>query len=156
MSSPPQRLGRRFAGSYPLSIKRSTVDGAVNKRHGRPRTGWRSCGVVLDTSNRAYCLDCVPEFEAKRTATLVRAAKETLSAMRSSPHDPAQSEEAHRKRIEKAREMSLAARAWEREHGAVPDPAVYEREVLSRMQAMSTRRLVAITGLSEYYYLWKL
>jgi hypothetical protein len=75
--------------------------------------------------------------------------------MRSSPHDPAQSEEARRKRIEKAREMSLAARAWERQHGLVADPTIYEREILPKMQAMSVRRLVSITGLSEYY-LWKI
>ena len=74
--------------------------------------------------------------------------------MRASPHDPAQSEEARRKRIEKAREMSLAARAWEREHGSVADPTIYEREILPKMQAMSVRRLVSLTGLSEYY-LWQ-
>jgi CRISPR-associated protein Cas1 len=114
----------------------------------------RSCGVVLDTSDRAYCPDCVPAFEAERTATLVRAAKENLSAMRASPHDPAQSEEARRKRIEKARQMSLAARAWEREHGSVADPTIYECEILPKLQALSVRQLVALTGLSDYY-LWQ-
>jgi uncharacterized Zn finger protein (UPF0148 family) len=114
----------------------------------------RNCGVVLDASDRAYCPDCVPQFEAERTATLVRAAKETLSAMRSSPADPAQSDKARRKRMEKAREMSLSARAWEREHGPVADTTVYEREILPKMQTLSVRRLVALTGLSEYY-LWQ-
>jgi len=37
----------------------------------------RSCGVVLDTSDRAYCPDCVPAFEAERTAMLAKAAKDT-------------------------------------------------------------------------------
>ena len=50
--------------------------------------------------------------------------------------------------------MSLAARAWEREHGSVEDPTIYEREILPKMQAMSIRRLVALTGLSDYY-LWQ-
>jgi hypothetical protein len=77
-----------------------------------------------------------------------------LSAMRTSPQDPAQSDEARRKRIDKARRMSLAARAWEREHGPVEDPTVYDRDILPRIQAMSVRRLVALTGLSEYY-VWK-
>lgn len=75
--------------------------------------------------------------------------------MRVSPHDPAQSEEARRKRIAKAREMSSTARAWEREHGPVAGPSVYEREILPKIQAMSVRRLVSLTGLSEYY-LWKI
>jgi len=125
-----------------------------NSRVKRMPNACRSCGVVLDAFDRAYCPDCMPAFEDERTATLVRAAKETLSAMRSSPHDPAQSEKARRKRIEKAREMSLAARAWEREHGPVADPTIYEREILPKMQAMSVRRLVSLTGLSEYY-LWQ-
>ena len=91
----------------------------------------------------------------ERTQKLVRAAKRTLAEMRSTPSDPAQSEGARKRRIEKARKESLAARAWEREHGPVSDPSAYERDILPRMRAMSTRRLVAVTGLSEYY-LWKL
>ena len=51
--------------------------------------------------------------------------------------------------------MSLAARAWERQHGPVADPAIYEREILPRIRAMSVRRLVSLTGLSEHY-LWKI
>jgi hypothetical protein len=74
--------------------------------------------------------------------------------MRSSPHDPAQSEKARRKRIEKAREMSLAARAWEREHGPIPDRTIYQREILPKIQAISVQRLAALTGLSDYY-LWQ-
>ena len=104
---------------------------------------------------RKICDECLPAFEHDRTDTLVKAAKQTLSAMRSSAQDPAQSDEARRKRGEKAREMSLAARAWEREHGPVADPAVYEREILPKIRAMSVRRLVTLTGLSEYY-LWKI
>jgi hypothetical protein len=104
---------------------------------------------------RKICDECLHAFEQDRTDKLVKAAKATLSHIRASQDDPAQSEEWRRKRIEKTREMNLAARSWERTHGPVTDPTVYEREVLPLMQAMSVRRLVAITGLSEYY-LWKL
>ena len=90
-----------------------------------------------------------------RTCKLAKAAKQSLFAMRSSAQDPAQSNEARRKRIEKALEMSLAERALEREHGPVADPAVYEREILPKIRAMSVRRLVSLTGLSEHY-LWKI
>jgi len=79
----------------------------------------------------------------------------TLTERRSSPSDRAQSEDARGRRIPKVRKESLAARAWEREYRPAADPAVYERDVLPRMRAMSTRSLVAITGLSKYY-LWKL
>jgi len=50
--------------------------------------------------------------------------------------------------------MSLAARAWERKHGTVADPAVYEREILPKIRTMSVRRLAALIGLSDYY-LWQ-
>jgi hypothetical protein len=50
--------------------------------------------------------------------------------------------------------MSLAAPAWEREHGPVSDPRSNERDILPKMQTLSVRRLVALTGLSEYY-LWQ-
>lgn len=119
----------------------------------------RRCGVMLSIDERGHarriCEGCLPEFERDRTDKLVTAAKANLSRMRASKEDPAQSDEARRKRIEKAREMSLAARAWEREHGPVPDPAAYERELLPKIRAMSVRRLVSLTGLSEYY-LWRI
>jgi hypothetical protein len=41
-----------------------------------------------------------------------------------------------------------------REHGSVADPTIYEREILPKLQALSVRRLIALTGLSEYY-LWQ-
>ena len=47
--------------------------------------------------------------------------------------------------------MSLAARAWEREHGLPKDPTVYDREVLPRIQTLSVRRLATFNGLSEHY-----
>ena len=37
---------------------------------------------------RKICEDCLPEFEHDRTDTLVKAAKQTLSTMRSSAQDP--------------------------------------------------------------------
>jgi hypothetical protein len=110
------------------------------------------CVCELEDRGRTVCKDCLPRFEEERTAKLVRAAKRTLTEMGSSADDPAQSNAARKRRVEKARQESLA---WEREHGPVSDPSAYERDILPRMRAMSTRRLVAVTGLSEYY-LWKL
>jgi hypothetical protein len=102
-------------------------------RRGRSRPPVDHAAFVLDDPGRTFCAACLPEFEQERTRALTRAAKRSLSEMRTSAHDPAQSEAARRKRIEKAREMSLAARAWEREHGPASDPTVYERDVLPRM-----------------------
>jgi ribosomal protein L37E len=128
--------------------------GQRTKRTRKIPPACKSCGVVLDDHERMFCSACLPGFIQERTRKLKHAAKEALAEMRGSPHDPALSEEARRKRIEKAREMSLAARAWEREHGPMADPMVYEREILPKIQAMTVRRLVALTGLSEYY-VWR-
>lgn len=128
------------------------------KQTKRMPSACQRCGVMLLIDERGHvrkiCEGCLPAFEHDRTESLVKAAKQTLSAMRSSPRDPAQSENARRKRIEKAREMSLAARAWEREQGSVADPTIYEREILPKLNALSVRQLVALTGLSDYY-LWQ-
>ncbi len=111
----------------------------------------RLCGVILDQTGRLYCEDCLPAFEAGRTRKLAHAGTAALRRMRQSADDPARSDAARAKRTEKAREMSLAARAWEREHGRVRDPEFYAREVLPKIQLMSVRALAQLTGLSDYY-----
>jgi hypothetical protein len=44
-------------------------------------------------------------------------------------------------------------RAWEREHGK-PDPEIYERDILPRIQQMTVPQLVKLTGLSQFHC-WK-
>jgi len=148
----PSRSTRGAAGRG-----RATLGRGIPRMSARPKRiaqACPECGVVLDRQDRAYCDDCLPKFEAERTGKLVRSARVVLSEMRASPEDPAQSEEARRKRAEKVRVMSLAARAWEREHGPVYDPDTYSREILPKIQGMSVRALAKLTGLSDYY-LWQ-
>ncbi len=47
----------------------------------------------------------------------------------------------------KWRHISVANRAWEREHG-LADPQVYKREILPKLATVPLRQLVAVTGLS--------
>ena len=83
--------------------------GRGTKRTRKVPPACRSCGELLDDPEGTFCAACLPEFTQERTRRLARAAKEILSEMRASTEDPAQSEEARRKRTEKAREVSLAA-----------------------------------------------
>jgi ribosomal protein L37E len=163
VARPAEHLAAALGASAVSPVRVRTLTNADRKRgrmgQGTKRTrkippACKSCGAVLDNHERTFCSACLPGFNRERTRKLKHAAKETLADMRASSHDPAQSEEARRKRIGKAREMSLAARAWEREHGLVTDPTMYEREILPKIQTLSVRRLVALTGLSEYY-LWQ-
>lgn len=39
----------------------------------------RTCGIALDTPDRMYCIDCLPEFKADRTQKLVTAARSVLA-----------------------------------------------------------------------------
>jgi uncharacterized Zn finger protein (UPF0148 family) len=164
VAPPAEHLAAKIGASAVSPVRvRTRLTNADRKRgrmgRGTKRTlkippACKSCGGVLDNQGRTFCSACLPGFNRERTRKLKHAARETLAEMRASAQDPAQSEEARRKRIDKAREMSLAARAWEREHGLPADPTIYESEVLPKMQDMSVRELVALTGLSDYY-LWQ-
>ncbi len=114
----------------------------------------RVCGLVLEDPERAICDECLPDFDAERGSKLATAGKATLAAMRASGADPAQSEGVRAKRAATSRATSLAARAWEREHGASPGGLSYEDDVLPRIRELTVPRLVGITGLSRYHC-WK-
>jgi hypothetical protein len=74
--------------------------------------------------------------------------------MRASGEDPAKTPEARAKQAARSREVMLANRAWEREHGRDFDIDRYQTEVLPRLRAMTIPALAHVTGLSSYY-LWR-
>jgi hypothetical protein len=141
--------------------RRSRIMGGVVQprlaRHvrtsGRVASACRICGLILDDPEREICDECLPEYDADRTAKLATSGKATLAAMRESAEDPARSPEARAKKCEKSRSTSLAMRAWEREHGR-GDPEVYKRDVLPRIQELTVPQLVKLTGLSQFHC-WK-
>jgi hypothetical protein len=74
--------------------------------------------------------------------------------MRGSVEEPAKSPEARAKQAARSREVMLANRAWEREHGRTFDVERYESEILPRLQLMTIPTIAHATGLSSYY-LWR-
>jgi CRISPR-associated protein Cas1 len=123
---------------------------ATPRQSRKPPSACRHCGLVLADRDRQYCDECLRDVDRARAAKLSQAGKATLAAMRSSMDDPARSPEALARKRDKSRAASLAARAWEREHGK-PDPNVYNDSIYPVLREMSVPRLMQLTGLSQYH-----
>jgi len=136
-------------------VKRGAVQVRPMRESKRVRvhSACRICGLILQHPHRQVCDECLSEVDRERTDRLSRAGKATLAAMRASAQDPAHSAAARRQRAETSRATSSAMRAWERDHRR-PDPEIYEREILPRIQEMTVPQLMKITGLSQFHC-WK-
>ena len=157
-----EEMARIVAASATSAVTVRTRLTQTDRKRGRKRapasspkiaSACRICGLVLDDLDRAVCDECWPEYDRARTDKLSTVGKATLAAMRASADDPAHTVEASRKRAATSRERSSAMRAWEREHGK-PDPELYQREVLPRIQMMTVPQLIQLTGLSQFHC-WK-
>ena len=137
---------------------RTSLTQADRRRGRKPRSSTKArianacrlCGLVLENVDRKYCDECLPLFDLERTRQLSSAGRTALASMRTSPNDPAKTPEARAKQREKSRAESLAARAWEREHGK-PDPVEYQNRIYPVIQRMTVPELVSVTGLSQYH-----
>ncbi len=153
-ANPPVLVGTRLTrDGLSLSKDRLRRSTRTEPRVRPPQGLWRCrmCGARLDDPYRAYCDDCLPEYDGERTRRLKDAGTAALERMRSSAADPAQSEAARAKRAEKSRRTTLAIRAWEREHGRSSDHVRYRAEILPVIEAMRVADLARITGLSKYF-----
>jgi hypothetical protein len=110
---------------------------------------------VLDTSERAYCPACIPDFKTERTEKLVRAAQTVLTEMRSSDHDPAQTDDAKAKRVAAYKSRKKAARAWAKKNPGPHDVAFYRAEILPRLATVTLPQMMRATGLTSGYC-WKI
>ena len=115
----------------------------------------RSCGTVLEASDRVYCPDCVPQFQAERTAKLVRAAKSNLTAMRQSEKDPTKTPEAIAKRVAKVARRKEEARVWEQTNPGPHDEGVFRKEILPELGQVTIPTMMRATGLTSSYC-WKI
>jgi CRISPR-associated protein Cas1 len=116
------------------------------------RRACRACGVVLGTpSARGYCADCLLERRAEHAEDFVPAGPAALARMREEGRDPLQRPETKEK-LRQARLRRLVEKRASREAGAERvDPEVFKQEILPTLQAISVRRMAAVTGLSRPY-----
>lgn len=168
-SSQAEAIAKRLARATGVSVRipgratrgakgkgRATLGRRIGgRRRTTPPSACRTCGVVLETSDRMYCPDCVPGFKQERTQKLVIAARSVLEEMRASDHDPAQTLQAKARRVAAYKGRKEAAREWALENPGPHDPAVYRSEILPGLASVTVPQMMRATRLTSGYC-WKI
>lgn len=74
-----------------------------------------------------------------------------MAELRAAGRDPSQTREARKLRGAKNSQRMKEQKIWEAEHGIDPDPEVFTRDILPRLQEVSLGSLAKATGLSQQY-----
>lgn len=111
----------------------------------------RSCGTLLDASDRIYCDGCLPDQRREQAASFIAEGPETLARFRAVGRDPAHGGKAARKRGARNIKNMREALQWEREHKVEHELADFKRDVLPRLQRVSLGAMAKATGLSLGY-----
>jgi CRISPR-associated endonuclease Cas1 len=110
-----------------------------------------SCGVLLPSSERQYCDECLPERRLELAETFTTAGPQVLAQLRAQDADPAHGGESGRKRGRAIVQHQRAIAAWqsmEPEGDAVLD---FQRDIWPKLQHVSLNALMQATGLSLRY-----
>jgi len=105
------------------------------------------CGHSVADKGK-LCTKCREQFSAN--AIWLEAGRAVLASLRESGVDPAHGGEAADKRGQANREHQHAVAEWN-DQNSVPDPEVFEHEILPGLQEVSLREMAASTGLSIDY-----
>lgn len=147
--------GKRLSVPTPLTQDHRSAGREGLRR--RPRTtgtperllppACRSCGLILETPDRTYCDECLPDQRREQHAAFSASGPAALARLRERGADPSQSPAAKRKLGAANSRKMREVRAWDRENDR-QDPEVFVREILPSLQGIPLRRLAATTGLS--------
>lgn len=110
----------------------------------------RICGQELVDRNRSYCDTCSKERRVEVVASFARSGPRALARMRSEGRDPAHGGAAARTRATTISKRNEEVVSWDRVHPR-PDPEVFTRDVLPRLQGIPLRVIMEATGLSKRY-----
>ena len=105
------------------------------------------CGHLVADKGK-LCTKCREQFNAN--AIWLEAGRAVLASLRDSGVDPAHGGEAADKRGQTNRDHQHAVAEWNAQN-RVPDPDVFEHEILPGLQEVSLREMAASTGLSIDY-----
>lgn len=145
----PLTQRNRSAGRRGLRRKPRVV-GAV--RAALVPAACRICGVVLDTPNRLYCADCLPQRRREQAVgPFQQAGPATLRRLRADGRDPSHGGDATQKRGASIATRNREAAEWDRHHTERPDAEEFKRNVLPRLQGVPLQRIMKATGLSLRY-----
>lgn len=147
---PPSASGARGAGWHLQGRARGAATPA-----GALPPACRGCGLILDNPRRSWCPECYPEELARHAAEIETMGAAALAALRADGRDPAHGGRAAVKRRARNAGNDSAVAAWEREQGDggsdAADPDAFARDVLPGLAGVSTRALMAATGLGPTY-----
>lgn len=130
--------------------KRSPTTSAPRVRTPRPRCA--VCGTpVRKRSDRTCSAAC--EKAARVAAGQIGGARlrETAQRLRDEGRDPTATPEARANLATSMARRRAEQLVWDREHPGRPDPEVYRREILPKVELMSLKAISRATGLSVSY-----
>ncbi len=110
-----------------------------------------SCGSYLSDPERRYCDDCLPERRTENLADLMTAGPQALAQLVAEGRDPTHGGEAAHKRGQSNARRVREAVAWNAANPERPDPEVFRREILPRLEGVPLSAIVRATGLSLRY-----
>lgn len=114
----------------------------------RLATACERCGAPTAKVGRRLCGPCLAADQAKRAQRFARAGRDALLRLRAEGRDPAAAPEVRAKMHATKERTHALDRAWNAEHREKPDPDIFFRDVLPRIQGVPLRRLAEVTGLS--------
>jgi CRISPR-associated endonuclease Cas1 len=130
--------------------KRTVSPGQMTLRTAARAKTCRSCGSLLEESKRRYCYACWPEKQEETEKIFKVAGPAALAKLRAEGRDPAHTEKAKGKVGKSVSEERRANLEWEREN-ELPDPKVFEDEILPGLQRVTLPVMQKATGLSRKY-----
>lgn len=113
----------------------------------------RICGVMLETSTRKYCNDCLAEWRREHAARscFAKAGPSMLRCMRAAGHNPSHGGAAGRKRGASIARRNREAAEWDRTHPTRADPHEFKRDILPRLKHVALEKIREATGLTLFY-----
>lgn len=162
-----ERVGRMLARSPGSKIRRiptpltqanrSIGRSGITRTSKRRQTDARAvlsickiCGAMLDRANRSYCTDCLREYGAEFLARFAQSGSRALARMRTEGRDPAHGGTAALARSAALSKWRREVSKWD-ETNARPNPEIFRRNILPRLQTVSLGKIVKATGLSVRY-----
>jgi CRISPR-associated endonuclease Cas1 len=154
--SPPANQGRVNEQDETSIAGTSVPRGRASPRNTGAQRSCPECGAVITKPRAKYCSERCHANHNREVVlpTLMTSGAEALAAARAAGVDPAHGGEAAKIRGQKNARNQADFRAWEQAHPDVDLLAERERflaEIVPRLAAIPTSKIVAATGLSNAY-----
>ncbi len=160
LAEPAETVARMFSTSPGSVVRNITTPLTQSHRREAQGSSWTGSKTIVrltrncDQCGRSVadkgklCTKCREQFNAN--AVWLEAGRAVLASLRESGVDPAHGGEAANTRGQTNRDHQHAVAEWNAQN-RLPDPEVFEHEILPGLQEVSLREMAASTGLSIDY-----